>query len=154
MFPTKRIVAISAIALFSAALPAWADPEEDEDDKKNTDWIEAVQATLYKGDYAGALDQLKQANDTKSADWNNLMGFALRKNSPPDLVSAEKHYQNALRIKPDHIGALEYYGELKLMNKDLAGAQMLQTRLKAACPSGCEQLSDLNAAINKYKQSQ
>lgn len=153
MFRTQRLIAIAAIACFSTALPAWADPEEDkEEDKKNpgTGWLEPVKADIYKADYANALDQLRKANDTKSADWNNLMGFALRKNSPPDLPNAETHYQAALAIKPDHKGALEYYGELKLMQRDLPGAKALQAKLSAACPSGCPQLDKLNAAIKRY----
>lgn len=155
MFQTRQFIAIAAIAAFSTALPAWADPEDDEDTKKpNTDWQAPVKADIYKGDYASALTQLKTVNDTKSADWNNLMGFALRKNSPPDFANAQKHYEAALAIKPDHKGALEYYGELKLMQKDLPGAQALQAKLMAACPSGCEQLDKLNAAVRKYQQSQ
>lgn len=159
MFKPRHFIAIAVIAFFSTASPVWADPEDDKDDKDekkkpDTGWLAPVKADIYKGDYASALGKLKKANDAKSADWNNLMGFALRKNSPPDLPRAEKHYQSALAIKPDHKGALEYYGELKLMQKDLAGAQALQSKLSSACPSGCEQLDDLNAAIKKYQESQ
>jgi len=40
---------------------------------------------------------------------------------------------------------------LKLINNDLAGAEALLARLNKACPLGCEEYSDLKAAIQKYK---
>jgi hypothetical protein len=80
-----------------------------------------------------------------------LLAYSLRKKQPPDLVGAEKYYQAALKIDPDHRGALEYYGELKLMNKDLPGAESLLARLDKACFFGCEEYTDLKEAIQKYK---
>ena len=103
------------------------------------------------GDYPVAIKQLQTANDTSSADWNNLMGYSLRKKQPPDLVGSEKYYQAALKIDPSHRGALEYYGKLKLINNDLPGAEALLARLNKACPLGCEEYSDLKGAIQKYK---
>jgi Tfp pilus assembly protein PilF len=79
------------------------------------------------------------------------MGYSLRKKQPPDLVGAEKYYQAALRINPDHRGALEYYAKLKLINKDLLGAEALLARLDKACTFGCEEYTDLKAAIQKYQ---
>lgn len=81
------------------------------------------------------------------------MGYSLRKKQPRDLVGAEKYYQAALKIDPNHRGALEYYGELKLMNSDLLGAEALLARLDKACFFGCEEYSDLKASIQKYKSS-
>jgi len=43
----------------------------------------------------------------KSAHWNNLMGYSLRKENPPDLVDSEKHFQTVLQIDPKHKGDLE-----------------------------------------------
>ena len=80
-----------------------------------------------------------------------MLAYSLRKKQPPDLVGAEKYYQAALKIDPDHRGALEYYGELKLMNKDLPGAESLLARLDKACFFGCEEYTDLKEAIQKYK---
>src|SRR5213078_3527856 len=65
--------------------------------------------------WRNAIDELKRINDTGSADWNNLMGYSLRKGKTPDLDGAEKFYNEALRIDPKHRGALEYSGELYLM---------------------------------------
>jgi hypothetical protein len=38
-----------------------------------------------------------------------------------------------------------------LLKKDLPGAQNMLTRLERACPSGCEELSDLQKSIAEFK---
>lgn len=98
-----------------------------------------------------ALDELRRVNDTGSADWNNLMGFVLRKGRTPDLAGSEKYYDAALRIDPHHRNTLEYSGELFLMKGDLAKAQARLAALTTECGASCEQTSELKAAIDRYK---
>lgn len=98
-----------------------------------------------------AVAELKRVNQTRSADWNNLMGYALRKQTPPDLAGARKHYDAALRLDPKHKGALEYAGELDLMTGDLAAAEQRLQRLEAVCGTNCEEYADLKAAIERFK---
>ncbi|MBU3567019.1 hypothetical protein [Polynucleobacter alcilacus] len=119
--------------------------------KQDPVWLSEARASIKAEKYNQAIQQLQTANDISSADWNNLMGFSLRKKQPPDLIGAEKYYQAALKIDPKHRGALEYYGMLKLTNNDLAGAEALLARLDKACTFGCEEYSDLKEAIQKYK---
>ena len=119
--------------------------------KQDPVWLSEARASIKAEKYNQAIQQLQTANDTSSADWNNLMGFSLRKKQPPDLIGAEKYYQAALKIDPKHRGALEYYGMLKLSNNDLAGAEILLARLDKVCTFGCEEYSDLKEAIQKYK---
>ena len=119
--------------------------------KSDPVWLTEARASIKAEKYNQAIQQLQAANETSSADWNNLMGYSLRKKQPPDLVGAEKYYQAALKIDPDHRGALEYYGKLKLINNDLPGAEALLARLDKACTFGCEEYSDLKGAIQKYK---
>ena len=114
-------------------------------------WLTEARASIKAEKYDQVVKQLQAANETSSADWNNLLGYSLRKKQPPDLVGAEKYYQAALKIDPNHRGALEYYGKLKLMNNDLPGAEALLARLNKACTFGCEEYSDLKKAIQKYK---
>lgn len=114
-------------------------------------WLTEARASIKAEKYDQAIKQLQSANEPSSADWNNLLGFSLRKKQPPDLAGAEKYYQAALKIDPNHRGALEYYGELKLMNNDLPGAEVLLARLDKACFFGCEEYSDLKESIKKYK---
>jgi tetratricopeptide (TPR) repeat protein len=119
--------------------------------KSGPTWLTEARANIKSERYDQAIKQLQVANETSSADWNNLLGYSLRKKQPPDLLGAEKYYQAALKIDPGHRGALEYYGKLKLMNGDLLGAEGLLTRLDKACTFGCEEYSDLKGAIQKYK---
>ena len=119
--------------------------------KQDPIWLTQVRISIKAEKYDQAIQQLQAANETSSADWNNLLGYSLRKKQPPDLAGAEKYYQAALKIDPDHRGALEYYGKLKLINNDLLGAEALLARLDKACIFGCEEYSDLKEAIQKYK---
>jgi hypothetical protein len=95
---------------------------------------------------------LNQNTDQQSsADWNNLMGYSLRKKNPPALTESEKFYQTALQIDPKHRGALEYYGELLLLKNDLPGAESLLKQLDKVCTFGCEEYKDLKKSIQTYK---
>lgn len=114
-------------------------------------WLTDARASIKSNNYEQALKQLQSANETGSADWNNLMGYSLRKKQPPDLLGSEKYYQAALKIDPSHRSALEYYGELLLMKKDLPGAQAMLARLDKACLFSCEEYRDLKASIAKYQ---
>jgi Flp pilus assembly protein TadD len=119
--------------------------------KSDPTWLIEARASIKSEKYDQAIKQLQDANEISSADWNNLLGYSLRKKQPPDLLGAEKHYQAALKIDSYHRGALEYYGMLKLINNDLLGAEALLARLNKACFFGCEEYSDLKEAIQKYK---
>lgn len=115
------------------------------------DKLTAARAQVAAKNWAGAINELKRVNDTASADWNNLMGYSLRKSSTPDLTGAERYYEEALRIDPGHRGALEYSGELFLMRGDLARAEQRLARLGKACLLGCEEYTDLKKAVARFK---
>ncbi|MES2585928.1 MAG: tetratricopeptide repeat protein [Pseudomonadota bacterium] len=119
--------------------------------KSDPAWLTDARASIKSNNYDQALKQLQSANEVNSADWNNLMGYSLRKKQPPDLALSEKYYQAALKIDPSHRAALEYYGELLLMKKDLPGAEAMLARLDKACLLSCEEYRDLKASIAKYQ---
>ena len=106
---------------------------------------------IKAGNYEKAIDLLTEADQKKSADWHNLMGYSLRKKESPNLNEAEKYYITALNLDTSHRGALEYYGELLLLKNDLAGAEKLLARLDKACVFGCEEFQDLKKSIKQYK---
>ena len=130
-----------AVSVAADSTPAKSDPA----------WLTDARASIKSNNYDQAIKQLQSANEVNSADWNNLMGYSLRKKQPPDLVSSEKYYQAALKIDPSHRAALEYYGELLLMKKDLPGAESMLARLDKACLFSCEEYRDLKASIAKYQ---
>ena len=73
------------------------------------------------------------------------LGFANRKLKRFDV--AEGYYQAALDIFPEHRGALEYYGELKLERGNVAGAKANLAKLEAICGFGCNEADELRRWI-------
>ena len=115
-------------------------------------WLSQTRQAVKSEDFELAIKVLNENTDQQSsADWNNLMGYSLRKKNPPALTESEKFYQTALQIDPKHRGALEYYGELLLLKNDLPGAESLLKQLDKVCTFGCEEYKDLKKSIQTYK---
>lgn len=149
-------LARAALALgFTAWMPLTSSaadtPEPTPTPAPAADPLADARAHIQASRWPEAIDALKRVNANGSADWNNLMGYALRKNSPPDLDGAQRHYDAALRIDPRHQGALEYAGELALMKGDLATAEAKLATLSGLCRSPCEARDDLQQAIARFK---
>ena len=115
------------------------------------DKLAPARKLIEERQWNAATTELKRVNDTASADWNNLMGYTLRKGTTPDLAGSEKYYDAALRIDPHHRNTLEYSGELYLMKGDLAKAQSRLAALRTECGTGCSQYGDLKGAIDRYQ---
>jgi tetratricopeptide (TPR) repeat protein len=115
--------------------------------------LATAQGHIKAARWADAMAELKRLNLERNADWNNLMGYVSRKQGTPDLDAAQRHYDAALRIDPNHLGALEYVGELALTKKDLPAAEAYLARLQRACgiASPCEPLEALKKAVAGYK---
>ncbi len=99
-------------------------------------------------DYRKALAELKKVDEivTGNADVNNLLGFASRKLG---LYSqAASYYLKALKIDPNHLGTLEYQGEMFLTQKKVALAQQNLAKLKRLCGASCGEYQDLKKAIS------
>lgn len=143
--------ALLAMALLVALPPAAFAADNAPANAKADDKLAAVRSELAAKRWPAALSELRKLNDTASADWHNLMGYVLRKGSPPDLDGADSHYREALRIEPRHRGALEYSGELALMRGDLAGAEQKLAALDRVCLFGCEEYTDLKQAVQRFK---
>ena len=84
---------------------------------------------ISKKKYDNAIEKLMDLVDVSSSDFTkadvlNEIGFAFRKNS--DLDNASKYYLMALKEDPNHLGALEYQGEMfvDLGQKDKALANL------------------------------
>ncbi len=129
----------SAVAADSGAAPVAPDP------------LRAARDHIAAGRWSAAIEELKRVDAPQSADWNNLMGYAMRKQPTPDLDASERYYAAALRIDPNHRGTLEYSGELSLMKGDLAGAEQRLATLEKVCPHSCEESRALANAIERYK---
>ncbi len=108
-----------------------------------------IERKLLQEDYAGAIQAAELIVD--STPWNadafNLMGFALRKLARFD--EAQRAYSRALRLDPNHKGALEYLGELYIQTKRMDEARGKLKELEAACGKDCREYQMLAEAIAK-----
>ncbi|MFS2177743.1 tetratricopeptide repeat protein [Rhizobium pisi] len=130
---------------FSAliALPAFAVDNMQSPDAPD---LTSVRAKIDAKDYAGALVELRGlAEDNQQADVYNLMGYTLRKTG--DYKTSLTYYTKALELQPGHKAAREYLGELYVETGEMAKAEEQVASLKQLCPSGCEELEDLQKAI-------
>ncbi len=109
--------------------------------------LKSAERLIYKERYKKAIKKLKNAvkEEPGNADAWNLLGYASRKKG--DLEQSASAYNKALEIEPDHKGALDYQGELFLMQGDKAAAESNLTKLTELCPDSCEQLEQLTQAI-------
>ena len=100
--------------------------------------------------YRQALTELKRVDRIvlNNADVNNLLGFASRKLG--QYSQAGSYYLKALKIDPNHLGALEYQGELFLLQKKVAPAKQNLAKLKRLCGTSCEEYLDLMQAISVF----
>jgi Flp pilus assembly protein TadD len=138
--------ALALLATMSAVmpLPAYAVDEIEQTDAPD---LTAIRAKIAANDYQGALADLRDlAQDVQQPDVYNLLGFTLRKTG--DFETSLTYYNKALELKPDFKAAREYLGELYVQtgHMDKAGEQLAS--LRRLCPAGCEELEDLQQAIN------
>jgi Flp pilus assembly protein TadD len=143
---THALAVLGLVFASSVACAADFTPEAPGKDK-----METARKLIAEKRWAAAIDELKRVNEAGSADWNNLMGYSLRKARTPDVAAAERFYDEALRIEPQHRGALEYSGELYLMTGQLGKAESRLAALDKACRQSCEEYADLKKAIERYK---
>jgi tetratricopeptide (TPR) repeat protein len=142
-------IAIVSTLLMLAAIGASAHDAATTPDK--LDKLDTARARIAEKNWSAAIDELRKVNDIGSADWNNLMGYSLRKTDAANYSAAEKYYDDALRIDPKHRGALEYSGELYLMIGNLPKAEERLAALDKLCFLPCEEHTDLKRAVARYK---
>jgi Flp pilus assembly protein TadD len=141
-----RYFKILALLAAISATSAYGAGTEDESATTAGAEYQTAEAAILAGNFAEALPILTAltAAEPDNADAWNLLGFASRKSG--DLAAAGVAYARALTIDPDHLGALEYQGEmyLELMQPDMAKANL--QRLQGLC-GDCEEANDLAQAL-------
>jgi Tfp pilus assembly protein PilF len=98
--------------------------------------------------YDEALAELAKAREAfgPHPDILTYQGYASRKKG--ELDQAEHYYKEALQAAPNHVGATEYYGELKVERGDIAGARQLLAKLDGVCTFGCAEAEELRHWID------
>lgn len=114
--------------------------------------LESARAKIKAKQYEAAIPLLQDvvSADARNADAHNLLGFSHRKLGR--YPEASKAYLQALSLDPKHKGALEYQGELFLKLGQLDKAEGNLQRLDSICWLGCDEYTDLKAAIAAYKK--
>jgi len=107
----------------------------------------AAVALINEQRYEAAIAALEAAQRAFGAhpDILTYLGFANRKLGR--FETAETYYRAALAAAPGHRGASEYFGELMVERRDLAGARRMLARLDAQCRFGCTEAEELRAWI-------
>ncbi len=108
--------------------------------------LASARAKVKAKDFKGAIEELTPMLQThQHADVYNLLGFSYRKTG--DYKQAATFYAKALDFDADHLGALEYQGEMFVELGQLDRAKANLARLVKLCPTGCEEREDLEKAI-------
>jgi Flp pilus assembly protein TadD len=110
-------------------------------------YVQAV-SLINERRYDEALASLARAAETfgPHPDILTYQGYTWRKKG--DYARAETYYRQALAIDPKHIGATEYYGELKAARGDIAGARLMLAKLDKLCAYGCADAEELRRWID------
>lgn len=105
-----------------------------------------AQRAIDAGQYSLAISKLRELlqSDRRNADILNLLGYSYRNLGRYD--DSARYYEAALAADPNHIGALEYQGELFILLGDLASAGANLQRLAALC-GDCEAYEELDEAL-------
>ncbi len=151
----SRVAFTIGIAALLAVSPMTArDLAADDDPPEATEPADAGTAALQKAralidskDWSGAVSELETARDAfpRNADVYNLLGYANRKLRR--FERAIRNYRLALKLDPNHKGALEYLGEFYIETGRIEKARETERYLAKLCPDGCEEFTDLRAAI-------
>ncbi len=117
--------------------------------KTVTTELNLIRKSIEVGNYGPALALLKVTDKSfpNNADVNNLLGYTSRKLK--QYSQAAIYYTRALKIDPKHLGALEYQGELFLIQKKSSAAKSNLAKIKSICGTNCEEYQELKQAIGK-----
>jgi tetratricopeptide (TPR) repeat protein len=148
--PTLSLIA----AAFLIATPVFAaDTDTPKPEPKKDAIIEGARASIEQKDWAKAQAVLQGglARNPGHADYHNLYAYAIRKSASPNMNLVFKHYNEALRLDPNHRGAHEYIGEAYLMVGNLPKAKEHLAVLDRLCFLPCSEYSDLKKAVAEFE---
>jgi tetratricopeptide (TPR) repeat protein len=106
----------------------------------------AAYTTIYdRGDYTGAIDQLKSLGHDDRADVANLLGYSYRKLG--DYKVSQIWYERALKADPNHVRTWQYYGLWQLEQGNRDQAQYHLNKIASLCGTDCYEYKSLAAAL-------
>jgi cytochrome c-type biogenesis protein CcmH/NrfG len=143
------------LALLTAALsmPAFAmDSPKKDPEKKEV--LAPARDAIARQDWTGAQALLRDvvARQPQNADAHNLYAYSMRKGPAPQMDLVFRHYNEALRLNPQHLAAREYLGEAYLMTGNVAKAKELLAELDGLCKAGCVEQAELKRSISTFER--
>jgi cytochrome c-type biogenesis protein CcmH/NrfG len=115
--------------------------------------LERYGAARARQDWPGAAAAMREAlaSSPDNPNYHNLYAYALRRGANPDMALVFRHYNEALRLDPEHREAHEYLGEAYLMVGNLAKAKEHLGVLDRLCTFGCREYRDLKQEIAEFE---
>jgi len=154
----KALLLCGISAVTFAAAPAWAagGTQEPRQAPPADPVIEKAQAAIARQDWKQAQDITREAvtKNPGNADYHSLYAYSIRKGENPSMDEVFRHYNEALRIDPQHRNAQEYLGEAYLMAGNLDKAKEHLAILNQLCFFPCEQYTMLKKAVADYEAKQ
>jgi tetratricopeptide (TPR) repeat protein len=149
----KTLVASLFAVAACAASSAWAAADAPSPMTAADPAFERTQAAIAKKDWTQAQALAREALDRNpaNADFHNLYAYTVRMGANPAMDVVFKHYNEALRLDPEHRGAHEYLGEAYLMTGNLDKAKAQLKILDRLCFFSCEEFRMLRKAIADYE---
>ena len=146
-------VILAGLFLPAVALAAGDSVDSDSEGRPRDPVIAEFERAKAANDWTRAAGVAREAlaRSPENAEYHNRYAFALRKGPSPDMDLVFRHYQEALRLQPEHRGAHEYIGEAYLMVGDLVRAKEHLSVLDRLCLFGCEEYDDLKKAVAAYE---
>jgi Flp pilus assembly protein TadD len=148
---------LHAFIIAALAAPAFAmdtpKPDPKDPDKKEAQ-LEDARTAIARQDWTAAQAAARRAveRSPQSADAHNLYAYAMRKGPQQQMDLVFRHYNEALRLEPQHRAAREYLGEAYLMTGNLAKAKELLAELERLCQAGCAEQAELKRAISTFER--
>lgn len=147
-----KFLTLLAVLFFSSW--TWSDDSGDTNNS-SIDIAEQMQKSrdlITEKKYKSAIETLNAITrqDGRNANAWNLLGYSQR--NIGKFKQAKKSYTKALKFNPQHLGALEYQGELFISLEDFQSARANHAKLKELCPQSCEELVDLTEALKDVGQ--
>ena len=155
----KRILTFILTLALAGAASAMDTPKPDPKDPEKKEAIQAqpldaARAAIARQDWtrAQALAREAVAREPQNADAHNLYAYSMRKGPHPAMDLVFRHYNEALRLNPQHRGAHEYIGEAYLMTGNVAKAKEHLAQLDRLCAAGCEERAVLEREISLFER--
>ena len=123
------------------------------DSINSSEEYQKAEKLINNGSYENAINLLESLlsedpDGYTKADLYNYLGFATRKQTNPNYDLAEKYYLKALEINNNHLGALEYLGELYFETNRPDQALKLLSRIKMFAGENSQEYIQLYELLN------